>query len=326
MWLRIPLVACLVVLLAITSTFAQEDVLRPRGRPESQRSYKEQQHRRRDKQSIILGLDAGLNINMFSQPYTLTGPTITQSPEEVLKSGSGVSPAFGVFIDVPVASSVGIQARLGYDAKWFSNTFRSVIDATITNEVRGVDGFGGIVDMETEAQASWTLNTIGAAILARVDLAPNVFITAGPIMQFQLGDLVRSDRLTKIGPDNTFIVVDYDGNPGPFDEITRETTFAQNFLPAVGPQDDGNGNPTYVGREYESMRLGLEFGIGYRHDISPTMFIAPSLRYQLMLSPLNSTFSAVEIARVPTQGAAAMSFGDSSLNSLVLAVQLGFTL
>jgi hypothetical protein len=276
---------------------------------------------------IVVGFDAGLNINMFSQPYTLNGPAITQSPEEVLKSGSGVSPAIGVFIDVPVSSSVGIQARFGYDGKWFSNTTQGFIVAPPSNnDVTQVDGFPDFVDMEVRAKASWLLNTIGAAVIARIDVAPNIFITAGPIMQFQLGNLTRTDHLSQVGPTGTFIAVDYNGIRDQFSEITRETTFAQNFLPAIGPQVDGNGNPTYVGREYETMRLGLEFGIGYRHDLSPTMFIAPSLRYQHMLTPLNSTFSAVEIARAPTLGAPFMSFGESSLHSIVLAVQLGFTL
>jgi len=309
---------CTLIFLSATTLFAQEDVLRPRGRPSTEGTT-QSQSRSRSRLPIVVGFDAGLNINMFSQPYTLNGPAITQSPEEVLKSGSGVSPAIGVFIDVPVSSSVGIQARFGYDGKWFSNTTQSVIDATIT-------GTSTVIDMETESSASWTLNTLGVALLARIDVAQNVFITAGPLLQFQMGDLVRTDRFTKIGPDNTIISVDYDGASGAFDEITRESIFAQNFLPAIGPQVDGNGNPTYVGREYETMRLGLEFGIGYRHDLSPTMFIAPSLRYQHMLTPLNSTFSAVEIARAPTLGAPFMSFGESSLHSIVLAVQLGFTL
>lgn len=326
MRLALPLFTAALAAMSIVSLSAQEDVLRPRGRPNSQAS-EQSGSRSRGKQPIVVGFDAGLNINMFSQPYTLTGPDITQSPEEVLKSGSGVSPAIGVFIDVPVSSSVGIQARIGYDGKWFSNTRRSIIDATISNPIlTGVDGFGSVVDMETEARASWTLNTIGAALLARIDVGSNLVLTAGPIMQFQMGDLVRTDRLTKIGPDDTFIVVDYDGNPGQLDEITRETTFAQNFLPAVGPQTDVNGNPTYVGREYQSMRLGLEFALAYRHYLSPSMYIAPALRYQLMLTPLNSTHTAVEVARIPTLGPALMNFGESSLNSLVIAVQLGFIL
>lgn len=313
-------VIAIALICAFASVDAQEDVLRPKGRPEGDPLRNSASKQAGARSHIYVGFDAGLNYNMFSQPYTLTGPAVVQSPEEVLKSGTGVSPAFGLFVDIPVATGVGIQARLGYDGKWFSNSQRAIIDAEVEATPNAVDGFPNVVDMESEASASWKLNTFGIAILARIDLGSQVFLTAGPIVQLSMGNLTREDKLTQIGPENTFIAVDYNDVPGTYQQISRSTNIAQSFLPAVGPAD------AYTGREYETTRVGLEFGLGYRYDLSPTMFIAPAIRYQFMLSPLNGSFAGADIARDPTQGLSFLSFDESRLHSLVLAVQLGFQL
>ena len=298
------------IILASTVLFSQsEDVLRPHGRSDQGTAEPKSSKKKDDK--VIIGLEAGLNINFMSQPFTYD-PNITKSPEEVLRSGTGFSPEVGIFVDFPVAKRVGIQLRLAYDPKSASNTKTGIIDAQreVTLEV---------VPMETEASYTLSFDALAAAVLARIDLTHNLFVTVGPYLSSALGDIIRSDRLTRLRPDDTFISVDYEGNPGQFDEITREDTLAQNMLPAVGAG-------TYSASTYAKSRIGIELGIGFRLNLTKNMFLAPNARYQYMITELNTNFSAVDVSQPFTQNFSTLAYDKGALNSLAFVLQLGFIL
>jgi hypothetical protein len=305
------------LLLAVGSLISQEDVLRPKGRPGGEDASTSASNRR----PFILGIEAGVNFNFMSQPYTST-PQIQNSPEEALKSGSGISPEFGVFADIAISDVVGIQGRLAFDQKYATNTQRGFVDADsgVTQDANGsgTSGFA-VVPMETEARYALTMNTIAAAILARINVVDKFFVTVGPYATFLLGDVTRTDRLTWIGPPGTIIAIDYERNPGQYTQIERETNVAQNLLPSIP-------SSAYTTSVYSKSRIGIELGAGYRFDLTKKIYLAPNLRYQYMITELNSGFTATDLSQPYTQGTASIQYDKASLNSLALILQLGFTL
>lgn len=311
-----------VTLLATCSMASQEDVLRPKGKPGDGYGSAPGVNRR----PFVLGIEAGLNVNYMSQPYT-SMPQVNNSPEEALKSGIGLSPEIGVFADVSLTNSFGLQARMAYDQKYASNRKTGNIDAfpqpdVVAQPVDVVDpfvqGFAS-TPMETEARFALTMNTLAAAILARIDVLEYGFVTIGPYATFALGDVTRSDRLTRIRPQDAFFNVDYQGNPGQFTQIERKTNLAKNLLPWFG-------SGQYTTSTYSRTRIGIELGYGYRFYVTPNIFLAPNLRYQLMLTELNSGFTAQDYSQPSSQSTATLQYDKASLNSLALVLQLGFTL
>ncbi|MBI2794159.1 MAG: autotransporter outer membrane beta-barrel domain-containing protein [Ignavibacteria bacterium] len=303
------------LLLASASLISQEDVLRPKGRPDVENASAAVSPKR----PFVLGIEAGVNFNFMSQPYTST-PQIKNSPEEALKSGSGISPEFGVFADMAISSIVGIQARVAFDQKYATNTKQGIIDAFPPPGVFGpsINGFA-VVPMETEARYALTMNTIAAAVLARINVIEKLFVTVGPYATYAYRDVTRSDRLTWIGPPGTYIAIDYQGNPGVYTQIERKGYVAQNLLPR-------GASEAFTTANYSNFRIGFELGAGYRIDLTKNIYLAPNLRYQWMITELNSGFTASDNSQPASQTAAKLQYDKASLNSLALILQLGFTL
>lgn len=300
--------------LCTTMMIAQsEDVLRPKGRPDGGDEQQTTTSSKK-KMSWVVGIEGGMNMNFHGQGMSMD-PVIDNSPETALESGVGFSPEFGAFVDLGVSSKVGIQLRVAFDAKAAGNAANGIIDAPVS----GVEGFA-VVPMETSMEYALSYNTIAIAALARIDLTESLFLTIGPIAQLTIGDVTREDVLTKTSDDESFITVDYEGNPGQYDQIKRTTTVAQNLLPAAG-------DPTlYTTSAYETTRFGAEIGIGYRIMLSKSVYFAPNVRYQYMFSPLNDEFTAEEISQPFTQSTALIQYDKGSLNTLAFILQLGFTL
>ena len=302
---------CMIAASSAASAQNNEDVLRPNGRPE------DQQNHRRHHRPIILGVEGGININMLSQKIDWSQP-VANSVESVLQSGTGISPEFGVFADVPLSSSFGLQFRVAYDAKNASNTqSNGIVEGTILEggRIQGTSFTEGTI----ESHYALSISAVSLGMLARINVAPRLFATIGPVVNTAIGNVTRADRLTVKSPDDFFFLADYQGVPGRYTEITRESSLAQNIMPPLG-----NGN--YEGSTYSATRIGLELGLGYRFPLSNTVFIAPNIRYQYFFTNLTSGYNGNDISKSFSLGEVPMTFSPAKLNSLALIVQLGFSL
>lgn len=312
--MRLTILTCFVVGTLSLAAQSNEDVLRPNGRPD------DQQHQGKRNRAFVLGIEGGVNINMLSQglSYSPNQP-VPNSPESVLGSGTGISPELGLFADVRIAPRLGLQFRVAYDAKSASNTMSDgIVEGTIVQEGT-VDGGTPYTEGTVESHYSIAMSAVSLGILARVNIAPNLFATVGPIANIAMGDVTRTDRLTVKEPEDFNILVDYEGVPGMYKEVTRETTVSQNMLPAVGA-----GN--YEGSTYSTSRIGLEIGLGYRFPLSNTVYLAPNIRYQYFFTQLTAGYNSQDISHFYSQGEVPMTFSPAKLNSLALIVQLGFSL
>lgn len=303
-------------MLALTAAFSiataadDEDVLRPHG-SKTERNTGSNSSSRISKSTVIFGIEGGINYSMFSQTMNRTGAALADSPENVLESGDGISPYFGIMADFPIVSSVGIQLRALYDPKKVSNTFNGTVDAT-TNTIPP-----RITDMPTTSEFTLTMDNLSIAAALRVDLTPSVFITAGPMAQFTLGDVKRKDIWSSAKPDTFTININYEGKLGPNTSISRETTSATNFMPNI-PPNTPNASP------FKKVRIGLEVGLGGKIDIGSNLWLVPQVRYQYMFTPLNDNFKANDLSRTLTNQQSVIEFSNPKLHSLQIGLGLWF--
>ncbi|MCO6465286.1 MAG: outer membrane beta-barrel protein [Bradyrhizobiaceae bacterium] len=290
-----------------------EDVLRPNGRPDGG------DHHRHAKHPVVLGLEAGLNVNFYGQSITRE-TAIENSIEDVVKGGTGFSPMVGLFVDVPLSSRIGIQFRAAYDAKKAGATKSDgIVEADLVPAEGGtVDGGSQYyVDATTESEFSVSMSAATIGILGRFDITKELFLTFGPVINLAFGDVTRTDRLAVLAPDSIYIKADYAGNSGQFKEIERSSSLSQAMIPQQAPSQAST---------FSTTRVGLELGLGYRFDITKNIYLAPNLRYQYYVTPFTDEYSAFDYSRIYSVGPVPMTFGKATLNTLALVVQLGFSL
>lgn len=304
---------CLV--LGVSQAMAQgsEDVLRPNGRSGDELSSRTSSGRL----PIVLGIEGGINMNFYSQGIS-RAIDIDNSPEDVVKSGFGVSPEIGFFADFSVSKSFGFQVRAAYDAKSAGATMSDGMveaDSLIPQDI--VQGTFPHIDATVESEFGVKSSAATIAVLGRLDLSDNLFVTLGPLANWALSDVTRTDRLKVLSPDSVFILSDYEGNRGLFTEISRESNLSQTVMPQPGMSEAST---------FSTLRLGIELGVGYRFMISKTVYIAPNLRYQYFFTPLTDSYQSLDNSRFYTIGTIPITYNKATLNSLALIVQLGFSI
>jgi hypothetical protein len=90
-----------------------------------------------------------------------------------------------------------------------------------------------------------------------------------------------------------------------------------------------SGDPNLVdatSQDWASSLIGLELGVGYAFDASPTVSIEPHLRFQYFLTPMSDAFQAFDISRVTGMGEPTpiITFENARLMSLQLGVSVLF--
>ncbi len=311
------LVLCAVAAIALQQLHAQEeDVLRPHGKPlsaEERSKFSWANHP--EKVPFMVGIEAGMNYNMFSQDLSRT-LEITDSPNNVLKSGSGISPFFGLLIEEALSANLAIQLKFMYDTKHYSNKIAAVIDA--------VDSTNTIVqDLPLQAEYVADVNYVSIAPTLRYNLSNDFFVTLGVNYQFMSGELVRNDKLTKTDPENanTSLSFDYALQPGSYSMISRSISKATDFLP---PFDQGSGFFSSPMIDYSSSRTCLEVGAGYLVDLTRTAALALQARYQFAFSVLNPSFTVTDMSRAPSNRSSDVTYENAMLHSLQLSLGLWF--
>lgn len=307
---KTSLVILLLTVIAWTAAIADdEDVLRPYGSP-AERHISGAGARASRK--MILGLEGGINYSMFSQTLKRTGFQLPDSPENVLESGSGIAPYFGIMAEFPIVKSVGLQIRALYDAKKVAREINAAADGTN-------DFSFNIVNVPLSSKYTLDMTNLTTALALRVDLTPSVFITAGPMAQFNIGNVKRLDEMRITQPDSFYFRVNYDNVPGKYSSISRETNKAVNML-------SPNQFAIDSGRVYSATRFGLEFGLGAKLDIGRNLWLVPQMRYQFMLSPLYESFQAYDYSRMLSNQRSLMEFSNPKLHSLQIGLALWFGL
>jgi hypothetical protein len=277
--------------------YAQEDVLRPRGAPVFE-PWTEA------RTPIRLGLEGGISWNSASQSINYAGVQPTPpTPMDIFKSGSGISPAAAAAVDIGIAPKLGLQFKLGYEQKKWSNSGTKIADCE--------DSFGNYVD-SVSVQSHYTVQAnylaIGAAL--RYDLTPQLWLTVGPVYHRLLGKVRQTGRY-EVDPNSNCGFLGPDGNLYRVVEIEAE----------IGPDDPVPAPPS-------GGRFGAELGIGYRIPLSPGLELVPRLSGQLLSSPRNGDVDTEDKWRKHTlvPYPLPVQWKGLSLYSVLLTVGVWFTI
>ncbi len=258
---------------------ADEDVLRPHGRPEGAG---------RDNLPVYIGIEGGLNFNMYNSNFSWISQEITGVPVPTLyennESGSGFSPHFGLFVDFSITRNMGIQLRVSYDSKYFGNSGD------------GIDRNFMIDNMPVATGIDWnvTANYLTVTPLFRYNFNENFFMTAGFVFQFLNGDIEQK----------------FDANTaGNVDPL---------FLKWYAAMISAFGHDFQVKDRY-----GLEIGIGYKFPVAKKIFLVPRAGAQIMTTEV---YQDINLFDPSTNNVTTATINNRSLFSIQAALALMFEL
>jgi hypothetical protein len=274
--------------------YAQEDVLRPRGAPVFE-PWTEA------RTPIRLGLEGGISWNSASQSINYAGVQPTPpTPMDIFKSGSGISPAAAAAVDIGIAPKLGLQFKLGYEQKKWSNSGTKIADCE--------DPFGTVSPVSVQSRYTVQANYLAIGAALRYDLTPQLWLTVGPVYHRLLGKVRQTDRY-EVDPNSDC------GFPGPDGNLYRVLEIEAE----IGPDDPVPAPPS-------GGRFGAELGIGYRIPLSPGLELVPRLSGQLLSSPRNGDVDTRDWWRGPTLGPLPVQWKGLSLYSVLLTVGVWFTI
>jgi hypothetical protein len=184
----LPLLAILISLTA----YAQEDVLRPEGKPGG---YENIDYNFR-RPAFTIGGEIGANFNLFSSQISWD-PALDNSPMQAYTDGSGFSPYFSIMLDVPFSQKYGLQIKLAGDMKTFGNSYTGVADCRddFTQE---------LTDVNEKLKYSVTGSYLGFSVLFRMNLSPEFVLLAGPVYQMPMGNFEQEVTVSIVNSDCTF--------------------------------------------------------------------------------------------------------------------------
>ena len=289
--MKIVSIVVLCILMTSNLYSQDEDVLRPRGvRNDQSRANSSSSS---SKTPLILGIEAGLNYNMFSQ--TITG-LVPNSRFAVFESASGISPLVGVFLDVAIADNLGIQFKVAYDQKYIKNTKDAIIDC----QIFGVTG--SIVDAQISGEFTNTVSYIDLTPLLRWNITPELFLLVGPTVHLQIGN--GSGTFTETITSSGDCYFNF-GTP----DSSKTSTLTFDSLGTVSP------------------RIGAQIDLGYKIAVSPTISLVPKVGYQYMFTKLASDEVGTDNSRQLSTGLVSpFTATNKILNSLQFTLGLWFQL
>jgi hypothetical protein len=279
-------------------SFAQsEDVLRPHGNKAIGNSKVQQNAKSisTSKSSIIIGVEGGLNFNMFSQ--TMNGLT-PNSRFAVFESGTGLSPFFGVFIDYEISNNLGFQFKLAYDNKKYSNTNDAIRDCQVVDQSNGSIS---IADAQVTGNYTNSVSYLDLTPQLRWDATPELFILIGPTIHLQLGKstLEFEENISSLG-----------------ECYYNYGTVNQSKTSKLSFESDATV-PT---------RFGTQIDIGYKYPISKNILLVPKIGLQYMFSKLDADKKASDDTKLYTTGIVPFTAINKSLNSLQFSIGIWFKL
>lgn len=279
---------------ALSVGFAQEDVLRPHGK----KGTSENQDWSYKRNPFIIGIEAGLNFNLFSQTMVWDPNFPHGDVWNGLKSADGISPHFGVLVDVPINKSFSAQLRVSYDMKNYGvSTNGSDYD---------IYGFGHDMNVSVDVKSAY----ITLTPLLRINATDQLFFTVGPTFHFLAGDMETT--WTPNSLDGTQL---YDF---PFWQRFFQPGISTGTVTEKEAAYDQQGNPHLI---QKSTRVGIEGGIGYKIPLSKTIYLVPQGRFQLMLTPVTEDTYWIDFANPNT---VVETSSKRTVNSLQFALALWF--
>ncbi|MCX6140430.1 MAG: outer membrane beta-barrel protein [Candidatus Kapabacteria bacterium] len=293
--MKIRFMMLLISIVGVTTTWAQEDVLRPKGRPGSVVTSSPKSSSKG--LTWRLGLEAGINYSMTSRDITGSSST---SIFQTFASGSGVSPLFGVYVEVALSKSISLGGRFLYDMKSVHGSKSDVIrDCSVD------DGSGGFTTVPATINADYTnkISYITINPLLRFSITDGLFAHIGPVVQVAASN-IESTLNQSVDPNETCRFIDAAG---------------QYTLTSTSSTTTATASPT--------TRFGLDVGLGYMIPLSSTIHLVPRVGYQYMFTEYDAGVKVTDNTQAVTNPPErTVEISKGSLNSLQASLSLWFTL
>jgi hypothetical protein len=250
---------------------------------------------------IRYGVELGGNYNMFSQDFQRE-LELEDSPFNAWAEGTGISWYVTAMAEYVINKTMGIQAKLGIDQKRVGNSFDGIADGAVARPGGSLDYQSGPMTLETSLRATYL--TLGAHF--RLDLTPGLFATVGPTFHLRIDSLHQTEKATYTGE--------------------GELQFSDQAGNSIGKTLETEMNLS----SDQSTRIGIEAAVGYRFEVGPSLVVAPTLRYQYMISPFIEDRPSGDQYRRFTyrdefpNGFIPVSITNSTLTSIQLGIGLQF--
>lgn len=269
------LLSILLLFLFISSTQAQEDILRPKGRPDGE-GYT---YVKRSKTPIDIGFKFGVNLHSFSM--TQSWDAYMDHPGTlVYAQGSGISPYLAVLIDWHLNRKIGIQFEIGNEFVNFGNYYT------------GLSTFYDDFNEEfVLAQEYWDYEIDGSfidiGILFRYNITEEIALLFGPYFKIP-GTFTNKIHLHPLD-ENLF----YSINGFPENEFNNETTLNVNTTIAL---DIGVSYKFILSKKWSIVpQVSYQFML---NDFTDPMSILDDTQmpfYEALYSEKNSRLNALRI-------------------------------
>jgi hypothetical protein len=294
----------LIILLSLNLSFAEEDVLRPKGRTIDKKSSKN--NLSNDYPKIAVGLELGLNYNIFSADMQWENE-LDQSRFAIYQNMQGFSAFFGAFVDYSFDEKIGLQAKLQYGNSYVTNEGDARYDCI------QYDDFGNIISIDltdTRTEYKYDFDQINLELYFRYNLDENIFLMGGLVIlapasqdQFEITNNILTEGCYYLeDPQNTL------------SERVLSRTIISNS-------------------DAVNTRVGLSLIGGYRYDVNESIWIAPNLQIQLLPTLIlddvtfpDDTQSAFRSSTGEIETSPDLTITNQMMNHIRFSVQVGFNL
>jgi hypothetical protein len=277
----------LVFFLLTNISVSDEDVLRPKGKPEGYYGDVKEDYQFKGL-PYALGFEVGGNYNMFSQDISrdiqLDDPIL-----DYLSDANGLSAYVGVFGDFSFNEMFGLHVKLQYNMVSFDNKGTGLIDGTNIN-----DGTTRLIPSEFEWDNNFSYFNIEPSL--RINITPEFFALVGLTAQLPISN-VTGDISQRSLEDGYF-----------FQNGESEQSFE-------------------IDQDILNSRFGLNLTLGYKILMSDNISIVPQLHLHYFASKIIDDETDIPDNTQPfTNGVALTNYENKTLNHIRLSVALWFDL
>lgn len=288
------------------TSYAQEDVLRPKGRERTSTDVVNTAAEYGNAGPgtagtpgpvIRVGVEAGMNYSMMSR--TVNG-IIETSPLSLTRSGTGVSVLYGLYAELELSPSVALGLRMIVDPKKVGSSRAGILQDCVVLDEYGVPEQVSVASMRGELNQTQTFIAIAPNV--RVSITDRLFAQVGPTIQMPVNH-IKGTVTYVIDPDDPCLFNFGQPNASKTNTIDGESL------------------------DHPSMRVGLDAALGYRFPLSDNIDLVPRAGFQLMFTPFDNATTGVDGSRELTDPPVrAFTASGALLNSLQASVSLWFRL
>lgn len=272
-------------------TLADEDVLRPKGKPAEYYGSVEEDYTFVGL-PFAIGIEGGINYNMFNQNITYN-PPLTQPLLQNFEKADGISPYFGVFADFSFNKTIGLHIKMQYNQVYYENSGTGLIDGFIFDE------FGQLTDIrETSASIDWSneFSYFNFEPSVRINLTEKLFGLVGVTAQIPISKITQTATLKALEDGFYFV-------------------------------DGTNTSTVEEESDLLTSRFGLNLSLGYKVNISKNILLVPQVHYHLFVKEFaENEFEIPDSSKEFTEQISFVDATDKKLNALRFSLAIWFNL